>query len=182
MTDKDRTKWEILQALAELSNRVPFEKLTVKQICEEAQISRQTFYQYFKDKYDVTFWLHTMVIGDNFQNLGKTIGWREAYLNTFRHMEKIAPVLRQISQSDDYNALPQFTIRNCRDDFTKRYIDRYGKEPDQLMSLQIKWMGHLGTVVPMDWMGEGCNPPADEFVDQFLTLIPRDLFEALDVS
>lgn len=182
MADKDRTKREILEALAVLSDRIPFEKMTVKQICEEARISRQTFYQYFKDKYDVTFWLHTMVIEDNFEKLGKTIGWREAYLNTFRHMEKFAPVLRRISQSDDYNALPQFTIRNSRDDFTSCYIERYGEQPNELISFQIKWVGHLGTVVTMDWMSGGCNPPAEEFVDQFLTLIPRELFEALDVS
>lgn len=48
-----RTDKAILNAFVTLSARIPFEKLTVRDILEEALISRYTFYVHFPDKYAV---------------------------------------------------------------------------------------------------------------------------------
>ena len=38
-------------ALKELMNQHPIDKITVEQIALQAQLSKQTFYRHFKDKY-----------------------------------------------------------------------------------------------------------------------------------
>lgn len=43
----------ILNALIQLVSEIPFEKITVQHILEEALISRYTFYAHFRDKYEV---------------------------------------------------------------------------------------------------------------------------------
>lgn len=43
----------ILNAFIQLSASIPFEKLTVQDILEEALVSRYTFYAHFHDKYEV---------------------------------------------------------------------------------------------------------------------------------
>ena len=43
----------ILQAFIHLSPRIPFEKMTVQDIIDEALVSRYTFYTHFHDKYEV---------------------------------------------------------------------------------------------------------------------------------
>lgn len=43
----------IITAFIQLSDHIPFEKLTVQDILEEALISRYTFYSHFHDKYEV---------------------------------------------------------------------------------------------------------------------------------
>lgn len=43
----------IIQAFVKLSQTIPFEKLTVQDILEEALVSRYTFYAHFHDKYEV---------------------------------------------------------------------------------------------------------------------------------
>lgn len=43
----------IIQAFIQLSQKIPFEKLTVQDILEEALVSRYTFYVHFHDKYEV---------------------------------------------------------------------------------------------------------------------------------
>lgn len=48
-----RTDRAILNAFVTLSTRIPFEKMTVRDILDEALISRYTFYVHFPDKYAV---------------------------------------------------------------------------------------------------------------------------------
>ncbi len=56
---KKRTSKEIFaEAIFELSKKYPIDKITVKQIVEESGLSLQTFYNHFKDKYDLIFWIH----------------------------------------------------------------------------------------------------------------------------
>lgn len=180
--DKDRTKRDVLRALIELSNKTPFEKISVTEICKKAHLSRQTFYQHFRDKYDVAYYLSQVVVEDNFQQLGKSVGWHTAYLRTFKRMEEYSGALKHLSKSDDYNSLINCTIRNCEQDFINRYRDRFGADPDALLRFQMHWFAHLGTLVPTEWIESGCEPSAEQFVQYFLSLIPKELFEALDLS
>lgn len=49
----ERTKLFILQAFQKLVQKKSFDKITVDNICREAQVGRTTFYRYFTDKYDI---------------------------------------------------------------------------------------------------------------------------------
>ena len=48
-----RTTTAILNAFNRLITEHDFQKISVDMIISEAQVSRSTFYRYFKDKYDV---------------------------------------------------------------------------------------------------------------------------------
>lgn len=47
----DRIKKSLVEALFTLMEVEPFEKISTKNICSEALVSRSTFYQHFEDKY-----------------------------------------------------------------------------------------------------------------------------------
>jgi AcrR family transcriptional regulator len=49
-----KSKLAIKKAFIKLVNEQDFVNVTVKEIAEEAQINRQTFYNYYQDKYDLT--------------------------------------------------------------------------------------------------------------------------------
>lgn len=181
MADKDRTKREIVSALSSLSAEVPFEKVTVTQICERAHISRQTFYQHFQDKYAVSNWFAHALLQDNFQILGTKVGWRTAYLRTFEQTEHFLPLMRYLIQSGDYNSLRHATVRDAQTDFTNCYLTRYGEMPGELIAFQINHFAFVATEAHASWIDASCLPPASHFVDLFLTLIPQELFHALDV-
>ncbi len=51
-----QTKLLIMDAADKLVEETPFDKLSVTQICEEAGISRATFYRCFKDKFAIAQW------------------------------------------------------------------------------------------------------------------------------
>lgn len=48
---RSRTQRDIILALAEILQTTTFEQITVQAICEEALVTRSTFYRYFEDKY-----------------------------------------------------------------------------------------------------------------------------------
>lgn len=48
-----KTLKQIDQALLESLYEMPFEKITVDQLCQTAIINRSTFYKYYKSKYDL---------------------------------------------------------------------------------------------------------------------------------
>lgn len=50
------TKLDVVNAMADLMETTPLEKLTVSQICKASGISRSSFYRCFEDKYAVAQW------------------------------------------------------------------------------------------------------------------------------
>lgn len=69
------------QAMLELMNAIPFEKITVRLICERAQVNRSTFYAHYVDIYDM--------IGQMETNLQKKL--MENYLIS----DKVAPLSQE---------------------------------------------------------------------------------------
>ena len=64
-----RTKKSLRLGLMELLKEEPFEKISVKDICERTMINRMTFYAHYKDKYDL--------LDDAIKTLGQDI-WKQS--------------------------------------------------------------------------------------------------------
>lgn len=54
---KELTKTEIAKTFLNLLDRKPIGRITIKEICTECDINRQTFYYHFQDIYDLCFWI-----------------------------------------------------------------------------------------------------------------------------
>lgn len=57
-----RTHKAIISAFLMLSEKIPFDKITVQDIMDEALVSRYTFYKHFKDKYEIAELLQEQTI------------------------------------------------------------------------------------------------------------------------
>lgn len=64
-----KTKNNILQAFLELRARKPLEKITIKELTEKAQISKQTFYLHYKNIFDLSEQLEKELIDNLMKNL-----------------------------------------------------------------------------------------------------------------
>lgn len=61
-----KTFKSILNALPNLLNKKDFNKITVNDLCEEAQLSRTAFYMHFLDKYDLLKYFLKKLKKDNY--------------------------------------------------------------------------------------------------------------------
>ena len=58
MSKSQKTKTKLAHALKILMLDMPFDKISVTKICDQAQVHRKTFYYHFKDKYDLVNWIY----------------------------------------------------------------------------------------------------------------------------
>lgn len=58
----EKTRKSIINAFLEIRSKKELEKITVKEICEKAQINKSTFYSHYHDIYDLSEQLETEVI------------------------------------------------------------------------------------------------------------------------
>ena len=70
MVNKGEMTKELLGAgLKALMLKKPFEKITIKMITDEAGVIRPTFYNHFKDKYELLEWIFSVEIGDRVREI-----------------------------------------------------------------------------------------------------------------
>ena len=69
----EEKKNKILKAANKEFARVPLEQASIKNIVEDAEIARGSFYQYFEDKQDLFEYIMSLKIGDMEKNLNKII-------------------------------------------------------------------------------------------------------------
>ncbi len=75
-----KTKSNIFNAYIELREKKPIEKITVKELTDKAQISKQTFYLHYKDIYDLTEQIEQELISD----IMKDVEYPENVLDSLR--------------------------------------------------------------------------------------------------
>ncbi len=66
------TKQAIRESLIELSEIYPISKISVKMLCEHADVNRSTFYAHYKDQYDLLKQVEQSVLEDFTEDLMKS--------------------------------------------------------------------------------------------------------------
>ena len=71
----EKTRRAIINAFIKLRSKKPTEKITIKELAENAQINKATFYLHYRDIYDLSVSLEREVVRDCLKeggNAGKT--------------------------------------------------------------------------------------------------------------
>jgi len=75
MADSYITKRALAEAMKELMLKHPMEKIKIRDIVELCNMTRQSFYYHFKDKYDLVNWIFYTEFVENIQNILGKSGW-----------------------------------------------------------------------------------------------------------
>ena len=102
-----RTAKSILDGFNHLITETDFHKITVDMIMKAADVSRATFYRYFKDKYDV--------MNANFKNLldyyvspDQSSNYRDLCFHLFEYGLDHLQVFRKAMESTGFNSFSNF--------------------------------------------------------------------------
>lgn len=68
----EKTKRSIYNAFISLREEKPLEKLTVKELCEAAEINKSTFYVYYRDVYDLSDKIEDEIVSKVLKSLDNT--------------------------------------------------------------------------------------------------------------
>lgn len=156
------TARKIMRSFHQLVMERDFQKLTVAEICEAAQVSRKTFYKYFKDKNDV---VEQILISDVLYPMQKL---RELYMNMelpsgmilqwqYEQFYKDRKFYESISVFTGQNSFYEFMLKHSSDIISNKL------EPLNLSDLEHEYMTYFyassHTMLLVKWMKDGMLIP-----------------------
>lgn len=127
-----KTKNAFESALASLAKEKPLNKITVKEICQEAQLSRNAFYFHYKDIFDLIEEIENRMLGEVESSLSefREMGFPKNILATIKRMVGLMARNRDVSlMLLDSSFSPTFVpkLGKLFSDFNFEYYKAYHK-------------------------------------------------------
>ena len=108
----DRTKAAILESFNKLIQKKSFDSITIKMIIDEADVSRTTFYRYFRDKYDVMNYNFQSVLEQYF-NKESVKTFEDLFYIFFKIGKEEWSSMTNMFDSSGANSLNKFITDTC---------------------------------------------------------------------
>ena len=87
MDASEKMKYKLANGMKELLVHTPVDKITVKQIVDQCDVTRPTFYRHFKDKYDLINWYFDVLAQMSFKQMGISLTLREGLIKKFEFIK-----------------------------------------------------------------------------------------------
>ena len=88
MDASEKMKYKLANGMKELLVHTPVDKITVKQIVDQCDVTRPTFYRHFKDKYDLINWYFDKLLLESFAQMGDGLTVYEGLTRKFEFIQK----------------------------------------------------------------------------------------------
>ena len=94
------TKRALATSLKKLLNQKPMDSITVKDLVEDCEVNRQTFYYHFQDIYDLLQWVFEQEAEALLAGKKDTDTWQEGFLETFRYVQRNRAMILHVYHSN----------------------------------------------------------------------------------
>ena len=121
-------KYRLAEAMKTCMRTMPVEKITVKEIVQECGTTRQTFYRYFLDKYDLINWYFDKILLESFEHMGEGTTVYEGLCKKFQYIEEEKLFFKAAFRNDQQNCLREHDFQLILAFYT-RQIEEKTKEP-----------------------------------------------------
>lgn len=154
----------------ELSQKMPYDDITISELCRQSGLSRKIFYRLFDRKADVLYALldHTLLDAQNFQPDPSV---KEGGLHRFFAFWKSQkPLLDMLRDNQCSSALTEAAIRHiARNGFEYLYCFGTAESPYPTESLNFYVSGIFSLV--LNWHSHGYDKSIDELSDCLMYLL-----------
>lgn len=100
----------LADALLELCKKKPLTSITIKDLLAETGVSRQTFYNRFRDKNDLIQWTYEHKVLGNFLNNDPKYSYYENTLSYYKNIDMHRHFLKQACAIREQNCLMDFML------------------------------------------------------------------------
>ncbi len=161
------TKMVIKQQFAELLKEIPLKRVTVKEICDRAEINRATFYRYYNDPYDLMNKIEEEFLIDLMEELepSSTKGIKEKLLVIMEKMkENISLYQALFSENGDRQFLERLLILCYKESavFLHQRFERLSYQEQEYLYYFLA-NGCSGSLT--QWVSGGMETPIDQMAD-----------------
>ena len=161
----------LANALLNLCQKQSLQSITVSQLLKETGVSRQTFYNHFKDKNDLICYIYNTYIVPNFDEHHMDIDFYESLLQTFQNIKKYHKFMKQACQIEGQNCLKDYIVEHCQQFDLKWHQNLYGSDPmpDDLKFATI-YHANASSSMTLSWILSNMPVPCEEIVDMIVQM------------
>ena len=137
----ERTKREIVAAFNRLIAKAEIEKITTQMIAAEAEVSKATFYRYFRDKYDVLNYNYQALLD---HALERCDNYRDLFFELFCFARDAWSGFRRAFYSTGVNSLENFVYtysKSVVEQITAQNRDGAPLTPEEDMQVDVLCYG-----------------------------------------
>lgn len=176
MIEKD-TKIIIANSFKKLVNKKPIEKITVSDITKEANISRQTFYRHFLDKYDLMNWYFDKILLESFDHMGEGRTLYECLYKKFVFIKEERLFFKEAFRLDDKNCLKDHDFELIYDFYAKRINEKGHHELDDDIKFLLEMYCNGSIFMTVKWVMNDCLEDPSIIVNNLIDAMPPKLKE-----
>ncbi|MGV8906994.1 MAG: TetR/AcrR family transcriptional regulator C-terminal domain-containing protein [Acetobacterium sp.] len=179
MDVNDRTKERLAKGIKAIMVNKPLDKITVKEIVDHSGLTRQTFYRYFQDKYDLVNWYFDKLAQQSIKQMGVSLTLEEGLTQKFAFVLAEKDFFTAAFKSNDCNSIFDYDLNLITDYYTNRIIERIGKplDSDDKFLLDMYCLGSMDMTVK--WVTEGMIMEPGGFAKLLIDAIPDKLRQYL---
>ena len=177
MNFSDRTKIVLAESIKEIMVNIPLDKITVTEIVENCNTSRQTFYRNFKDKYELVTWYFDEIVQKTINQMGVSLTLHEGLIKKFEYMVNDKYFFISALTSSDYNNLMDYDYK-CIHEFYRNIALASGPLDDEIEFL-LKFYCHGSMDMTAEWVRNGMDLSPEEMADRLEMAMPEALHRYL---
>lgn len=173
-----RGKERLAKAFFDLTEEQSYDSIRVKDICERAGVTRQTFYRHFDNKDAIAKWYFEAGAKRSMFRVGRELSWHDSLMEVAQLVNE-TDMHHNFFHGDEYDSVKMYACR-CREETLVQTIEDFSadKLTDRLR-FQIRFFARAEAEAIADMMRNTDVSPANlaELVE---SCIPTELHRAID--
>lgn len=174
MNQHEQTKYIFAQSIKDLMHKQSLDKITVTDIVKHSGMTRQTFYRYFQDKYDLVNWYFEKLADKSFRQIGNSSTLREGLIKKFSFLLNDKVFFMQAFQSKDYNNVENYDYQCILEFYSQIIQKKIGDIPHDILFL-LEMYCHGSITMTVRWAVEGMNESPEIVADLLIDALPPKL-------
>ncbi|MDC7250580.1 MAG: TetR/AcrR family transcriptional regulator C-terminal domain-containing protein [Sphaerochaetaceae bacterium] len=169
------TKLQFALSIKALMKNQSLDKISVSSICKESNLTRQTFYRNFKDKYDLVNWYFQQLCDKSFFLMGVKLNLYEALCEKFKFIENEKIFFSQAFKSDDYNNLKNYDFEMIYKFYENAIIQQTKKPLSEDLSFLLEMYCKGSIDMTSKWATGYLDLSKEKMVNLLIKSVPEEL-------
>ncbi|AMC93409.1 hypothetical protein AOC36_05270 [Erysipelothrix larvae] len=158
------------------------EQITVTELVDACQITRQTFYYHFQDIYALLEWVYEDDFIHHIKNEVDYTNWKDSFLVILNYVSNNYDFCLNTLNSLQRNQFTRMFYHTISELLSKVFYDISGSKdiPQQDADFIVNFFSHAFSGIVVDWILSGCKEPSSEIIGRLSWIMDQQYVNAIE--
>lgn len=180
----EQTKLMFANSIKQCMKTTSVENITIKQIVDNCNSTRQTFYRNFKDKYDLINWYFDCILLESFAQMGSGKYIYEGLVKKFNYIKQESLFFKVGFRSDDTNDLKQHDFEMINQFYINLIEEKTHQIPSKEILDLLEMYCQSSVYMTVKWVLEDMPVTSEKLAKLMIEAMPNkliNLFNELNI-